>query len=126
LARVSHQLGDHTNALLLALDAAQRAHALRHHSPLAYSLLALALTAAPVDPILAARLHGAADQLATQNALHYETMEAGLQASELARLREQLGDTRFKAAYNTGRRERHEELIAQAVLAANTTAKARN
>ena len=122
LARVSHQLGDHADARALALDAAQRAHALRHRFPLAYSLLALALTTAPIDPALAAQLHGGADQVATQAGLHFETLEAELQAAELVRLRKQLGDASFEAAYNAGQRQPLQESIARAALAANAPA----
>jgi predicted ATPase/DNA-binding SARP family transcriptional activator len=122
LARVSHQLGDQACARALALDAAQRAHALRHRSTLAYSLLALALTTAPIDPTLATHLHGAADQVATQTGLHFETLESELQAAELVRLRKQLGNASFEAAYSAGQHRPQHELIAQAASATNEPA----
>jgi predicted ATPase/DNA-binding SARP family transcriptional activator len=114
LARVAHKLGDDSGARALALDAAQRAHALRLSFPLAYSLQALALCVASVNPTLATGLYGAADQIAAQTGIQFEKLEAQARAAQLIQLREQLGETRFQATYNDGQQQPQEDLIAQA------------
>jgi len=117
LARVAHKLGDDATARALALDAAQRAHALRLSYPLAYALQALALGTASTNPTLAASLHGAADQLAAQTGIQFENLEAQARAAALIQLREQLGETEFQAAYNQGQHHPQQDLIAQATQA---------
>jgi predicted ATPase/DNA-binding SARP family transcriptional activator len=118
LARVNHQLGDDATARPLALDAARRAHALQMLIPLAYSLLALAPTITDLDPILAAGLYGAADQLAAEIDVRFETLEAQARATGIAELQQRLSETTFRSSYKEGRHRSHRDLIERAAAAA--------
>jgi predicted ATPase/DNA-binding SARP family transcriptional activator len=118
LARVAHRLGDNASARTLALDATQRAYALRLSYPLAYALQSLALGTASINPTLAASLHGAADQLAAEIGLRFPYLEAQARAAALIQLRDQLGETEFQAAHKQGQHQPKQDLIANAALTA--------
>jgi predicted ATPase/DNA-binding SARP family transcriptional activator len=118
LARVNHQLGDDAAARPLALDAARRAHVLQMLVPSACSLLALAPTITEIDPILAAGLYGAADQLAAEIGVRFETLEAQARATGIAELQQRLSETSFRISYNEGQRGSHRDLIERAAAAA--------
>jgi predicted ATPase/class 3 adenylate cyclase/DNA-binding CsgD family transcriptional regulator/tetratricopeptide (TPR) repeat protein len=83
------------------------------------ALLGLALAAgADEDPILAATLHGVADELYEQAGRSFEAMEAGLRDRDHARLHATLGGAAFEAAYQHGRTLSQADAIALASAAA--------
>jgi hypothetical protein len=91
---------------------------LRHslQTELAYSFLGLAATAASKgDTVSAARLAGAADGVADQAGLRFNTFESEVKARTLASARKQLG-SRFDHCYIAGR-EADPTNLAESILA---------
>jgi tetratricopeptide (TPR) repeat protein len=70
----------------------------------AYSHLGLALVASRAgDAQTAATLHGAADAIHDKLGTSFDSLEAQLRDTDLARVRASLGDTAFQTAYDAGR-----------------------
>jgi hypothetical protein len=69
----------------------------------AYSHLGLALVASRAgDAQTAATLHGAADAIHDKLGTSFDSLEAQLRDTDLARVRASLGDTAFQTAYDAG------------------------
>jgi len=66
------------------------------------------------DPRRAATLHGTADAIFEALGTRPVAVEARLRETDLARLRETLGDTAFGLAYNAGRRPEADDELAVA------------
>jgi predicted ATPase/class 3 adenylate cyclase/DNA-binding CsgD family transcriptional regulator len=83
------------------------------------ALLGLALAVgADGDPMVAATLHGIADEYYEQAGRALEALEAGLRDRDHARLSATLGDAAFGAAYRQGRTLTQADAIALATAAA--------
>jgi predicted ATPase/class 3 adenylate cyclase/DNA-binding CsgD family transcriptional regulator len=85
------------------------------------ALFGLALAAgADGDPVVAATLHGAADEQYEQAGRAFEAIEAGMRDRDHARLRATLGDAAFEDAYRRGRSQGQADAIALAVADSGT------
>jgi predicted ATPase/DNA-binding SARP family transcriptional activator len=124
LARIDHQLGDDASARTFGVEAVRIAHELQMLHPLTYAMAAFAPSLTAVDPVLAAGIYGAADQLAEQIGLQFEYIEAQARAAGSAELQQQLGDTAFGVAYSEGQRASRADLIARAAAAVDLQADA--
>jgi hypothetical protein len=69
----------------------------------AYAQLGRALLASRSrDPQAAAKLHGAADAIHARLGTRFDSLESGLRAADLSRVRAALGVSAFEAAYKAG------------------------
>ena len=79
---------------------------------MANATLGAALVRAKADPLLAATLHGVADQMIEQGERSFEPVEAELRQGDVSRLREVLGEAPFSESYEKGHRLLGAEAVA--------------
>jgi predicted ATPase/DNA-binding CsgD family transcriptional regulator len=104
--------------LIAVLDAAR---ATGEQTYVHVAILGLALAAngdGDGDPVVAATLHGAADQQCEQAGQTFDTIESGLRTSDHARLRDALGEAVFDATRRRGQTLSQSDAIALAMSTA--------
>jgi predicted ATPase/class 3 adenylate cyclase/DNA-binding CsgD family transcriptional regulator len=111
--------GDGASARRLLVGVLDRARATSEMTWVHSALLGLALAAgADGDPAVAATLHGAADHQYEEAGQAFDAKESKMRASDHVRLRAELGEAAFDAAYGRGRTLGQADAIALAMGAA--------
>jgi predicted ATPase/class 3 adenylate cyclase/DNA-binding CsgD family transcriptional regulator len=96
--------GEAASARRLLVGVLDRARTTSEMTWVHCAILGLALAAgADAAPAVAATLHGAADHQYEQAGQAFDVKESNMRASDLARLRDALGEAAFDAAYTRGR-----------------------